>query len=200
MPEGFLEECDGGRRVEVADMLRDKGFTAARDRYRCLELSPQADDARNLVRQTDRRRRKAARAAQEGGRPGDDTNHAVICARYDCPIMVGDCVGDAGEAAACIGAVDDDRFARDVGRGRDQRQIGCIGNPVDAGGAPEQFPDHQPVQRRIGQEQPDGRQSIGDAVRHPCLAARRHDDDRPLAGREQPRGDVIERRNAVSRG
>src|SRR5450755_4637415 len=49
VPEGFLEKCDGGRRVEVADMLRDKRFTAARDRYRCLELSPQGDDARNLM-------------------------------------------------------------------------------------------------------------------------------------------------------
>ena len=131
VPESFLEECDRVRRVEIADMLRDKRFAAARDRYRCLELSPQGDDARNLVRQTDRRRRKAARAAQEGGRPGHDANHAVVGARHDRSIMIGDHVGDAGEAAARIGAVDDDRFAGDVGRGRDQRQIGGRRNPVE---------------------------------------------------------------------
>src|SRR5450759_2889313 len=52
--KGFLEKCDGYRRVEVTDMLRDERLAAARDRHRCLELSPQGDDARHLMRQTDR--------------------------------------------------------------------------------------------------------------------------------------------------
>ena len=45
VPEGFLEERDCLRRVEIADMLRDKGFATAGDRYRRLELGTQGDDA-----------------------------------------------------------------------------------------------------------------------------------------------------------
>ena len=97
VPERFLEERDGVRRIEIADMLRDKRFAAAGDGDRRLELSPQGDDARNFVRKPDRRRRKAARAAQEGGCPGYDADHAVVGARHDRPVMVDDRIGDAGE-------------------------------------------------------------------------------------------------------
>ena len=161
-----------------------------------LSCAPKADDAGNLVRQPDRRRREAARAAHKGRRAGDHADHAVVGARHDRPIMIDDQIGDAVEAAARIGAVDDDRFAGDIGRGRDQREIVRRGHPVEAGGTPEQFPDHQPVQWRIGQEQSDGRQSVGDTGRKRPLVARRHDDDRPLAAGEQPRGD---RRRAAAK-
>ena len=80
--------------------------------------------------------------------------------------MVSDRVGDAVEAAARISSVDDDRFAGDVGRSRDQCQIGGGGNPVDAGGTPEQFPDHQPVQRCMGRNSP----TVGSPLETPCAS------------------------------
>ena len=198
MAEGFLEEFDGRRRIEIADMLRDKCFAAARDRHRCLELGAEGDDARNLTRQTDRRRCKAARAAQEGERSGDDANHAVVGARHDRAIMIDHRVGDAGKSAPRIGSVDHDRFAGNVSRRRDQCEIAGGGKPVEAGGTPQQFPDHQPVQWCVRQEQSDGRQSVGDALCKPCFATRRHDDDRTLTTREQPRRDVVDRRETTS--
>ena len=66
--------------------------------------------------------------------------------------MIDDRVGDAGEPAPRIGSVDHDRFAGNVSRRRDQREIVGGGKPVEAGGTPEQFPDDQPMQRRVGQE------------------------------------------------
>ena len=49
VPQGFFEERDRRRRVEVADVLRDEGFAAARDRDRCLQLGTQGNDSGNLA-------------------------------------------------------------------------------------------------------------------------------------------------------
>jgi len=71
--------------------------------------------------------------------------------------MIDDRVGDAGEAAPRIDSVDYDRFAGNIGRSRNQCEIVGGGKPLEAAGTPKQFPDEQPVQRCVGQEQSDGR-------------------------------------------
>ena len=72
-------------------------------------------------------------------------------------------------------------------------------HPIVAGRPAEQLPQHQPLQRRIGQEQPDGRQPVADAGREAHRVAQRRDHDRAGAILEQAGGELVEPGEAARR-
>jgi hypothetical protein len=162
-------------------------------------LSAERNNAGKLARQLDRRRREATGAPYEGRCSGHDAHYAVVGARHDRPIVVNNSIGNATESATRIGSIDDDRFAGKIGRSRDQRKISDFTHPIESARAAEQLPDHQPVQRRIRQKKPNGRQSVADAVCETHLRARWDDHDWSFAIRKQSPRETVDSRKTASR-
>ena len=108
----------------------------------------------------------------------ESSARTTICAR-----VADDEIGDRREAAARLVVVGDQRFAAEIGAGGDEREIvGRMAPRGEVGFAGERVHD-QPLQRRIGEHQPDFGEAGRDARREDAATAREH--DRPLARFEQ---------------
>ncbi len=95
MPDRLVAEADGLAVVEIADVLRDEGLSAAGDRDRILEIGARGDHARAVEAEIDRVRNETARAPDIGGGPVDNAHDGIVGPDDDGALVADDQVGDA---------------------------------------------------------------------------------------------------------
>ena len=152
--QGFLEEAEGLEVFEVAEMLAGDGEAGAGEAKGVFLLRAAGQDFGFAAAEKNRLRGVAASAAQEHALAGDDADHGVVDAGVDAAIVVGECVGDAGEMLFGFGVVDDDGLFADVAAGHDERGVG---GPALAQDAEEEI-----VHRRAGEHDAGGGIAGGD--------------------------------------
>ncbi len=180
MPDGLVAETDGFAVVEIADVLRDESLAAARDRDRILQIGAGGDDARPVGAEVDRVRNEAARAPQIGRRAVDNSSHRIVGPDDDRPPMGHDQVGDALKPPLGVLVGRDQRLAAGIGAGRHEREVGRLIAPRSEVGRAGKRVQHEPVQRRIGEHQPDVGKVRRNARREQTPAPREHDRARAL--------------------
>ncbi|MGX1048976.1 hypothetical protein AB7M41_008682 [Bradyrhizobium diazoefficiens] len=178
MADGFLEEADAFRGVEIADMLGDEGLVAARDRHGRLQRAADGQDRRHGLCETNRLGNVTTGAADEPRPPGDDRRHGIVGARDDVAVMGDDEIGDAGKAQLRLAIVDQKRLAAGIGAGGD-------GRPTFAGPLMHRIQrlEDQVMKRGDRQHDADPRQPRRNRRREPM--AGRHQHDRPRRRFEQ---------------
>ncbi len=116
----FVIETQRGGGPEIADMLGNKGFPAAGDAERGLQMAADAEHGWAVLSEIDGLRHEAARAPDEERFFVDHRQRGIIGSGDDGAVMRHDQVGDRGERAVCRVVVDDQRVARRIGAGGGQ--------------------------------------------------------------------------------
>ena len=172
---GFLQSAAGRRVVEVADMLGEEGFVAARQADGVLEEAADGEDGGAGARELDGLRREAAGAADElcacplshslspRGEGMGRANDAVVDTSHDFAVVDQVCVGDALQSFQRFVVVARDRLAARVGAGHDQSQPLRYGEPVGAGRPARRFVEKQVLDRRAWQQGAEFAQAGGNA-------------------------------------
>ncbi len=187
--DGFLERHAGRRVVERPDVLRQEGFVAARGADRVLQVGADGEHRRTVAGEPDRRRRVAARAADEGRRPVRlGARHAVVAADQDGAVVHQQRVGDRAEAAHGFVVVDHQRLAAGIGARHHERERLRLAEPARSGGPAGGLVEQQHLQRRVRDHHAERRHPGRDAGQR-LVAARLlvEQHDRPL-GRGQQSG------------
>ena len=170
------------RVVEAADIGRDEGFPPARHRHAGLEMRAERERVGAVARKWDRLGNEAARAAQKGGRAGDQGHHAIVRSGDDLAVEAHDQIGDAGELLAGLGVVDDQRLAAHIGARCDERVIERRLAPGGACRLSGQGVEDEVMSWRIGEHRADSREARRDRSRQRLGLL--DDDDRARRGAE----------------
>ncbi len=180
----FTEEAVAFQIFQVADVLAEKCFAAAKDADGIFQFAADGEDRRGFLFQGNRHGNKTAGTAQHLRLAGGDTNDGIIAAAKDIAIVGEVTIGDTVEAAEGFGVGDGDGLFAEVGAGHDERIEFRTGKK-------------EMVKRGIRQENAQKMIAGGDAFREAGVGLARKQDDRTLDRLKQFAGSIINCAEAV---
>ena len=139
MIDALLKEFVAFEVFEIADVLAEEGFTAAKDTDSVFQFATDSQDRLRFALNRDWERDEAAGAAQLLRASGGDANDGIIAATQDVAIMDEKSIGDVLKTLHRFLIVDGDGLFAEIGAGHNQ----C----VELGAAEKQV-----VERRVGQK------------------------------------------------
>ncbi len=182
--DGFLEEVMALKIFQIADVLAEKSFAAARDADSVLQFCANGQNGWGFVFEGNWRGNKAARTAQYLRAASGEANDRVVAAAQDIAIVDEVSVGNRVEAPHSFFVVDGDGLFAEVGAGHDQSVELAAGKK-------------KMVQRGVGQEDAEKTIAGSDAVCEARAGFAREQDDGSFDGEQALPGGVIDKTQAI---
>ena len=110
----------GGHEFKVAEMLADKGFSAAAEADGAFDVGTDGKGGPTVKGECERQGGEAAGPAQVNGRPDAGAHYRVVGGCEDGAVMKKEGIADGGQFDKSFVVAGDDRLPGQIGRGHDQ--------------------------------------------------------------------------------